>query len=139
MGVSRDHRSRVGDRHHMGFRDVDDPSLGVSRGLRMNDPLVDRNLDAKMDGNLDGNLDGNRDHHTNDLLVYRNLDASSDENRGHRMSVLLDGHLKGGDHHDVLVDHHKNVTDDLNLDVNPVNRNCVRCDLMRDAMTDGDL
>jgi hypothetical protein len=70
---------------------------------------------------MDGNLDGNRDHHTNDLLVYRNLDD---------------------DHHGVLVDRHKNVTDDRNdlkMVVNHVSRNYVLPDQKMDAMTDGNL
>jgi len=97
----------------------------------------DRKMDENLDGNhdhhmsdllgdhhdrkMDGNLDGNRDHHTNDLLVYRNLDD---------------------DHHGVLVDHHKNVTDDRNdlkMVVNHVSRNYVLPDQKMDAMTDGNL
>ena len=141
MGVSRDHRSRVGDRHRMGCfcgvylswivdraiqnhghrvdlsidppcYDVDDRKMDASRGLHMND-LLDDHHDRKMDGSLDGN----RDHRTNDLLVYRNLD---------------------GDHHGVLVDHHKNVTDDQNDLMKDVNHGLRRSARLDDHLMDDD-
>jgi hypothetical protein len=40
------------------------------------------------------------------------------------------------DHHDALVGHHTNVTDDLSLDVNRANRNCARHDLSLIVMMD---
>jgi hypothetical protein len=44
------------------------------------------------------------------------------------MNDLLDAHSMGDDHRDVLVDHRMNVTDDLKMVGNLLNRNCVRHD-----------
>ena len=110
MGASRGHRLRVGDRHRTDFHDVDDGNLDVNLCHRMNDPLVDQSLVVMMVLN--------HDHRMNDLLVDQNL---------------------GDGHHDDLVDHHKNVTDDQNdlmTDVSRANRNCALHDLNLVVMTD---
>jgi hypothetical protein len=96
-----------------------DGNLGVSLCHRMNDPL---------DGHLMGVNRVNRNYARHDL----NLVVMMDGNLYHRKSDLLVGHSMDDDHHDVLVDHRMNATDDRkmdgNLGVNHVNRNCVRHD-----------
>jgi len=110
---------------------LDDLNLDVNLCPRMSDLLVDRNLVVMTDVNLC--------LRTNDLLVDRNLDGMTGGNRGHRMSDLLVDHSMDDDHRDVLVDHHTNVTGDLNLDASHANRNCVRRDRSLGVMMDGNL
>ena len=73
-------------------------------------------------------MDGSRGHRLRvDDLHHKGfrdvVGLKLDVNRGHHMNDLLD-------------DHHKNVTDDLMMDVNHVNRNCVLLDLMKDGNLD---
>ena len=146
-----DHRLRVGDRHRMDFRDVDDRNLGVSRvnrncvrrdlnlvvkmdvsrGLRMNDQLDDLNSGVT--------TDVNRDLHMNDPLDGLNSGVTTDVNRDLHMNDPLDGHLKDDDRHDALVDHRMNAMDDLKMGANHVNRNCVRHDLNLGVTMDANL
>ena len=77
----------------------------------------------------DQNLGGNRvirNYVRHDLMT----DESLDGNRDLRMNDLLDAHSMDDDHRDVLVDHRMNVTDELKMVGNLLNRNCVRRDLM---------
>ena len=93
----------------MDFRDVDDLKLGV-------------NLDVSL---------SNRNCVGHD----RKMDENSDVNLCLRMSDLLDD-PNSGVMMDASHDHRMNVTDDLNLDVSRVNRNCVRRDLKMDVNLD---
>jgi hypothetical protein len=71
----------------------------------------------------------------NDQLVGHHdqkLDGNLGVNLCRRMNDRLDDLMT-----DANRDHHKNVMDDQNLDVNHVSRNYVRRDLSLDAMTDG--
>ena len=107
-----------------------DGNLDVSHDLRRNDRLDDLNLDVTKVGNRDHRMNGMDD---------RNLDVMMDVSRGLHMYDLLDGHLKDGDRHDVLVGHRTNVMDDrndLNLDVSRVNRNYAPRDLKMDVNSD---
>jgi hypothetical protein len=152
--VSRDHRSRVGDRHRMGCfcgvylswivnraiqnhghrvdlsidppcYDVDDPSLGVSRGLRMNDLLGGQNWDVKMGGNLY--------RHTN-VMDDRN-DLKMGGNLLNRNCVRRD--LKTDGNSDVnLCPHMSGLLDDLNLVVTTDVNLCLR---MNDLLGDQNL
>jgi hypothetical protein len=84
--------------------------------------------DRKMDGNLDGNLCLHMSDRVDDHL--------KDGKKSHRVDLSIDPECY------VLVDHHKNVTDDRNdlkMVVNHVSRNYVLPDQKMDAMTDGNL
>ena len=70
----------------------------------------------------------------------QNLDVKMGVNRGLRMSDQLGDHLKGGDHHDVLVGHRTNAMDDRSLDGNLCHRmNGLLVDPNLDVMTDVNL
>jgi len=111
----RDHR-RIDRRHDLvGHRVRYNAKMGASRGHRLR--VGDRHRTDFHDVD-DRNLDVNLCHRMNDLLVDQNL---------------------GDGHHDDLVDHHKNVTDDQNdlmTDVSRANRNCALHDLNLVVMTD---
>jgi hypothetical protein len=142
-------------------------NLDASRGLRMSDLLVDRNLDASSDGNLyrrtnelqddlnlDVKMDVSRGHHMSDRLDDQNLDdvrhgltmgddLMTDVNLCHRMNDRLDDRkmvaTKDVNHRDVLVGHCNYARHDRNLDVSHANRNCVRRDRSLGVMMDGNL
>ena len=83
----------------------------------------------------DQNLGGNRvirNYVRHDLMT----DESLDGNRDLRMNDLLDAHSMDDDHRDVLVDHRMNVTDELKMVGNLLNRNCVRHDRNLDVNLD---
>jgi len=144
LNLDADHHGVLVD-HHKNV--MDDLMTDVSR-VNRNYVRRDLSLDAMTDGShdhrrsdllgdhhdrkMDGNLGGNLCLHMSDRVD----DHSMDGKKSHRVDLSIDPECY------VLVDHHKNVTDDRNdlkMVVNHVSRNYVLPDQKMDAMTDGNL
>jgi hypothetical protein len=91
----------------------------VNREIQNHGHRVDLSIDPPCYDVDDPSLGVSHDHRTNDRLVDHSMDDG--------LTTVANLCLR------------MNGTDDRNLDVNHVNRNCVRRDLMMDAMTDGNL
>ena len=150
-----DHRLRVGDRHHMDFRVVDDLNLDeshVNRNCVRHDRKMGAMTDVSHDHRRSDRLDDLSSYVTNsyrvdltiDPLCYvtddRNdlmTDVNLDVSLYLHMNDPLDDHSTDDDHRDVLVGHRMNGMDDLKMVVNLLNRNCAHRDLMTDGNLDG--